>query len=337
MKRSFHRHSGFTLVEIMVAMAIGLMMTAVIVTVFGQSTQSSKVNQARNEIQEQARVALDTLQRDLRQAGYIGCNSNRVLNSGGLVNTTVGPNTYQNNIAAFMQGYEGTGASFSPGAPVAITAAMPAASPIHDAVTVRIPAGQPVSLNGTMASSTAVIPVFSTAGYTVNSTRAVIGDCAQSSVFIVTGLAGGLEHDGALNSTADLGRAFGPDAMVVPIDTISYYVAASSFSGEDSLWRQVGNVAAPEEVAEGVEDFQLTYGQDTNGDNFADIFTAANAVANWRQVVSVRASLLLRSKANTTAQTTQPYNFNGATTIAPPDRRLRRPYNVTVQLRNRTI
>ena len=76
----------------------------------------------------------------------------------------------------------------------------------------------------------------------------------------------------------------------------------------------------PEEVAEGVEDFQITYGQDTNGDNFADIFTPADAVADWRQVVSVRASLLLRSKADNTAQTTQPYNFNGATTIAPPDR-----------------
>ena len=338
MKHALKRHSGFTLVEIMVAMAIGLMMTAVIVTVFGQSTQSSKVNQARNEIQEQARVALDTLQRDLRQAGYIGCNSNRVLNSGGLVNTTSTPNSYRNNIATFMQGYEGTGASFSPAAPGAVTGASPAASPINDAVTVRIPSGQPVSLNGTMASGTAVIPVFSTSGFTAGATRAVIGDCAQSSVFIVTGLAGGLEHDsGAFNATDDLGRAFGPDAMVVPIDTISYYVAPSSFSGENSLWRRVGTAANSEEVAEGVEDFQLTYGQDTNGDNFADIFTAANAVADWRQVVSVRASLLLRSKANTTAQTTQPYNFNGATTIAPPDRRLRRPYNVTVQLRNRTI
>ncbi len=107
-------------------------------------------------------------------------------------------------------------------------------------------------------------------------------------------------------------------------------------------WRKLavapgGQRCHSEEVAEGVEDFQITYGQDTNGDNFADIFTPADAVADWQQVVSVRASLLLRSKANTTAQTTQNYNFNGATTIAPPDRRLRRPFNVTIQLRNRTI
>ncbi|MEO8308867.1 MAG: PilW family protein [Pseudomonadota bacterium] len=328
---------GFTLVEIMVAMAIGLVMTAVIVTVFGQSTQSSKVNQARGEIQEQARVALDTLQRDLRQAGYIGCNSNRLLNSGGLINTATTPASYLDNIAISMQGYEGTGASFVPAAPVAVTGATPNASPINDAITIRIPAGQPVSLSGTMASGTAVVPVFSTAGFAA-ATRAVIGDCAQSSLFVVTGVAGGLQHAvGASNTTADLGRAFGPDAMVVAFNTISYYVAPSSFSGENSLWRRVGLAGNSEEVAEGVEDFQLTYGQDTDGDNFADIFTAADAVADWRQVVSVRASLLLRSKADRTAQNAQAYNFNGATSIAPPDRRLRRPFNITVQLRNRTI
>jgi type IV pilus assembly protein PilW len=187
-----------------------------------------------------------------------------------------------------------------------------------------------------MASGTDVIPVFSTGGF-IAGTRAVIGDCGQSSAFIVSGLAGGLEHANGLNATPDLGRAYGPDAMVVAFDTISYFVAPSSFSGENSLWRQVGNIASPEEIAESVEDFQITYGQDTNADLYADIFTPADAVVDWQQVVSVRASLLLRSKADRSAQTTQAYNFNGATTIAPPDRRLRRAINVTIQLRNRTI
>lgn len=337
MMRAIRRQGGFTLVEVMVAMAIGLLMTAVIATVFSSSSRTSTVNQAVNEIQEQSRIALDMLQRDLRQAGYIGCNSNRLVNSGGLVNTTVAPNSYRNNIAAFLEGYEGTGAAFAPAAPVQVTAANPNASPISDAVTVRIPTGEPVSLSGTMASGTAVVPVFSTAGFVVGSTRAVIGNCGQSSVFIVTGLAGGLQHNGGANASPDLGQAYGPDAMVVPFQTISYYVAPSVNNGENSLWRRVDQTFNSEEVAEGVEDFQIQYGQDTDGDNFADIFTAADVVANWQQVVSVRASLLLRSKVDRAAQTAQDYNFNGATAIAPPDRRLRRPFNVTIQLRNRTI
>jgi type IV pilus assembly protein PilW len=250
---------------------------------------------------------------------------------------TAAPNSYRNNLSAYVQGYDGDGSSFTPAAPGAVTGASPNASPINDAITVHIPLGEPVSLSGTMASGSATIPVFSTAGFVVNVTRAMISDCAQTNAFIVTGLGGGLQHNGGLNATTDFGRAFGPDAMVVPFETISYYVAPSSFSGENSLWRRVGVTAQSEEVAEGVEDFQLTYGQDTDGDNFADIFTTADVVADWQQVVSVRASLLLRSKANSTAQTTQAYNFNGATSIAPPDRRLRRPFNVTIQLRNRTI
>jgi type IV pilus assembly protein PilW len=336
MKPVSARHGGFTLVELMVAMAIGLMMTAVIVTVFSQSSRTSKVNQAGNEIQEQARVALDMLQRDLRQAGYVGCNSNRLRNSGIMLNNIAVPGAYQNNVDAYLQGYEGTGASFTPAAPAQVTGAAPGASPISDAVTVRIPLGEPMSLSGTMAATNGPVPVFSTAGFVPNVTRAIVSDCGKSRAFMVTGLAGGLQHAAGLNSTGDFGVFFGPQATVVPIETISYYVAPSGFSGERSLWRRVGN-AASEEVAEGVEDFQIQYGVDTNGDNFADIFTPADVVANWAQVVSVRASLLVRSKADNAAQTTQNYNFNGAMTVAPPDRRLRRPFNVTIQLRNRTI
>ena len=335
MMRVDKRQRGFTLVELMVAMAIGLVMTAVIITVFSQASRTGTVTQAGNEIQEQARVALEMLQRDMRQAGYIGCNSNRLANSGALVNVINIPTSYSDNLDQFLMGYEGTGASFTPAAPAAVTGASPAASPISDAITVRVTVGEPVSLSGTMGNGTSPIPVFSTAGFVVG-TRAVVGDCGQSSAFVVTGLTGGLQHDGAANAIADFGRAYGPDAMVVPFTAISYYVAPSGFSGEQSLWRRVGTAAISEEIAEGVEDFQVTYGQDTDADNFADIFTQADAVADWNQVVSLRASLLLRSKANA-AQTTQDYNFNGVTNVAPPDRRLRRPFNVTIQLRNRTI
>jgi type IV pilus assembly protein PilW len=337
------RHGGFTLIELLVAMGIGLMMTAVIITVFAQSTRTSTVNQAGNEIQEQARVALDMLQRDVRQAGYVGCNSNRLLGSGGWLNTIAAPGGYLNNIERYVQGYEGTGASFTPAAPAQVTGATPGASPINDAITVRVPVGEPMPVSGTMAASTSPVPVFSTAGFVANVTRAVVSDCGRSRAFVVTGLVGGLQHNGAANAIPDFGTAlgngaaFGPQATVVAIETISYYVAPSAFSGENSLYRRVGTANPSEEVAEGVEDFQITYGQDTDGDIFADIFTPADAVVDWTQVVSVRASLLIRSKADSMAQTTQSYNFNGATSVAPPDRRLRRPFNVTIQLRNRTI
>jgi len=333
------RQAGFSLVELLVASGIGVILTLLIATVFANSSKTGTVTQSVNEIEEQAGIALEMLQRDLRQAGYSGCNSNRALGSGGLLNTITAPTAYLNNIPAYLQGHEGMGATFSPVAPVQITGASPAAIRDADALTVRIPSREPVALSGTMASASAVIPVFSTAGFAVG-TRALVSDCAQSAVFRVTGLAGGLQHSVASNSTANLGRAFGVDASVVPFNTVSYYVGLSSIAPlgtERSLWRRVDGTAASEEVAEGVEDFELLYGVDTDGDLSADLFDTADNVADWTTVIAVRASLLLRSKAANAARNPQAYDFNGQTGVAPGDLRMRRPYNVTILLRNRTL
>ena len=52
---------------------------------------------------------------------------------------------------------------------------------------------------------------------------------------------------------------------------------------------------ANEELAEGIEDMQITYGVDTNNDKAVDQYVTANAVADWATVLSVRISLLLAS------------------------------------------
>jgi type IV pilus assembly protein PilW len=331
------RQDGFSLIELMIGMALALLLAAVIVTVFSRASRTSSVTQTINEMQEQGRVALDMLQQDVRLAGYIGCNSNRLLNSGGLVNVTAAPAGYLNNIGQYLLGHEGTGAAFSPAASAGLATADPVPLLDNDAITVRIPAGEPVSLSATMANGTAAIPVFSTAGFAAGQ-RAVIGDCTQSTAFVVTGLAGGLQHaDGALNAVADFGRAYGPDAMVAPFTTVTYYIAENGVGTNRSLYRRVNDAALSEEIVEGVEEFQLQYGLDTDGDIFADLFVTADNVADWSRVVSVRASLLMRSKLERAAQSPQTYAFNGVPDVAAADDRLRRPFNVTIQLRNRTL
>lgn len=332
------RQDGFSLIELMIGMALALLLAAVIVTVFSRASRTSSVTQTLNEMQEQGRVALDMLQQDVRLAGYIGCNSNRLLNSGGLVNVTAAPNGYLNNIGQYLLGHEGTGAAFSPVASAGLTTADPEPLLDSDAITVRIPAGEPAALSGTMANGTAVIPVFSTAGFAAGQ-RAVVGDCAQSTAFVVTGLAGGIEHSdvGGLNADPDVGRAFGPDAMVAPFTTVTYYIAENGVGTNRSLYRRVNDTALSEEIVEGVEEFQLQYGVDTDGDIFADLFVTADDVADWSRVVSVRASLLMRSKLERAAQSPQTYAFNGVPDVAAADDRLRRPFNVTIQLRNRTL
>ena len=56
---------GFTLIEVMVAMAIGLVISALVVTIFSASSTTYKAADTVGALQETGRVALDTIDRDV--------------------------------------------------------------------------------------------------------------------------------------------------------------------------------------------------------------------------------------------------------------------------------
>lgn len=61
---------GFTLVEIMVAIAIGLLMMAGILQISAASKESSRLQRNMGFVQENIRTAMEMLGRDIRNAGY---------------------------------------------------------------------------------------------------------------------------------------------------------------------------------------------------------------------------------------------------------------------------
>ena len=63
---------GFSLVEMMISIVIGLMIIAALVGVLLTSSGSSKTNERTAELQSNGRYALDHLKRELRHAGYRG-------------------------------------------------------------------------------------------------------------------------------------------------------------------------------------------------------------------------------------------------------------------------
>jgi len=103
------------------------------------------------------------------------------------------------------------------------------------------------------------------------------------------------------------------------------------------------------ELVPGVENMQILYGVDTDGDRTANVYLRASDISsvNQDQIVSARFSLLVRSPteispiANNTT-----YVMNGVTVGSNPsasasatpftDRRIRRVVDFTVNLRNRT-
>jgi type IV pilus assembly protein PilW len=70
-----NRSAGMTLIELMVALAIGAFMMIGAVTVFMQSRTTFRVTESISRLQENARFVLEALEGDIRMAGYFGLTS----------------------------------------------------------------------------------------------------------------------------------------------------------------------------------------------------------------------------------------------------------------------
>src|SRR5512138_738826 len=66
------RQTGMTLIELMVALAIGAFLMIGAITVFMQSRTTFRLNDSISRLQENARFALEALEPDIRMAHYWG-------------------------------------------------------------------------------------------------------------------------------------------------------------------------------------------------------------------------------------------------------------------------
>ena len=334
------RQRGFSVVELMVAMVIGLILMAGVLQAFSGSRATYTINERLARLQENQRIAADMIQNDIRQAGYRGCAKETPFS-----NTLNSDTTLQWNFAVPLQGYEATTATaWSP----VLDAAIDSPRGDSDILAVRVPirGGQSVVLNSDMSAATdklqtvAVSPAPFAAGDVV-----MLADCSAATVFQVTGYAAGeISHEvgsavtnkGPGNASNDLGYAFRTNATIMPVETVIYYVRDNA-AGEPSLWRRAGGAAA-EEVVEGVESMQVLYGEDTSGDRQIDGYVTANNVSDWESVLSVQVGLLLRSADEFGSATDNQTYTVLDTTIGPvADRRQRIVLTTTATLRNRAI
>lgn len=65
-----HLNSGFTLIELMVALTIGLVILAAALSVFATSSRSSQLSELETQLNEDGILALNLIQQQLKQAGY---------------------------------------------------------------------------------------------------------------------------------------------------------------------------------------------------------------------------------------------------------------------------
>lgn len=72
-------HSGFGLIELMIALVLGLLVLGAAIAVFQSNQSTYRANEGLSRIQEGARVAFELMSRDLRAAGGSACSNQSVM------------------------------------------------------------------------------------------------------------------------------------------------------------------------------------------------------------------------------------------------------------------
>lgn len=88
--KAIRRQDGFTLVELMVAMSIFLLILVGVFQVFEPSSRAYETSERKLGVQQNARVAMDVMARQIRMAGYFPENIDQ-----GAVNDLVAPVSIQ--------------------------------------------------------------------------------------------------------------------------------------------------------------------------------------------------------------------------------------------------
>lgn len=128
-----------------------------------------------------------------------------------------------------------------------------------------------------------------------------------------------------------------------PSSTIAYKIYTLP-NANPTLYKKTNGIWGP--LIEGIENMQIFYGIDIDGDYAANYYVPA--FANMQQVVSVRISLLVVSLDNYLTTQAIPYTYyvnnvltnNIMPVPVPPvlvDRKVRRVFNVTIALRNHLL
>lgn len=327
------RAAGFTLIELMIGLVLGLVVISAVLSVWLGSRRSYRTDEALARLQESTRLAYEFIARGVRAAGYYGC-----YDGSELINTLNDPTAYFANFGLAVSGHEGVDGDWNPALPQTF-----------DNIDVR-QGSDLLTLRGVFGNSTTldrVMPSVSADLKSVPTGEAlfqpgdivVISDCVAASVFQINNYTvanGNIVHNTGNsvspgNATKNLGHRYPPGSRIMQIDALSFYVRDDE--EPPALHRKQGGDPSVE-LVEGIEDMQLRYGVDLDGDRSADEYRSATAVADWQSVVSVEVSLLARSLEDRVVAEPQRFRFNGEDVTAG-DRRLRFPSTYVVALRNK--
>jgi type IV pilus assembly protein PilW len=105
------RAAGFSLVELMVAVALGLLLTTAMAYVYLSSKTAFSRQQQLSSIQQSVRIAFEYLSSDARMVGHMGCYTGLPTLGTTEFNTALAAGSIATNFALGVEGYEYTDAT----------------------------------------------------------------------------------------------------------------------------------------------------------------------------------------------------------------------------------
>ncbi len=348
---------GLTLVEIMVALVLSLLLSAGAIQIYISNKISYQTADALSRIQENGRFAIEFLTKEIRMAGFTGCPVTKTANA---IDDTSG--NWKYDFTNSVLGYEGGTSTF----PTEIASSVisgsdaiiisrgddtnyyidfhnPVAASIKITSTTDIQKGEILMIADCLNSQAGIFQMSkantSNAAIVVDhatGNSATPGNCTVK-------LKGNFDCD---DLSGAVSAAYDEDSKLLRMKNTIFYIANgrnnSSGASIPSLYQSYiaadgsgGVTVLSNELIEGIENFQILYGIDTDGtaDGIANRYVAANDVSDWKTVTSVRLYLLARSIEPIGGEV-KPYTYMGTTSTTHTDTYIRRQFTATIQVRN---
>lgn len=316
---------GFSLIELMVSLTIGLVISIAAMSAYLGSADASRVSAAQARMDEDGQAALRFLSQQIRLAGANPVQNGRALN-------------YRRN-PVFSTAYVG-------GTSTVYTTTLPTFTPAYTLSDFSIRGCDGTFSN--LASATKLDGL--TCAGTASTSPDSIAVSYEADAYDTVRTSGGAATDCLGSALTSITASVALVATFTVADN-RFYIANST-AGVPSLYCKGIATTTAQPIVENVEDMQFRYGSVSatatlTTDTIAgyreavDIeptgTSAAAAAANWGRILAVRICVVVRSESPVVADTNSGryYKCDGTLDTAQTDLRMRRAYSTTVVLRNR--
>lgn len=340
--RSIRHQRGLSLIELMIGIVLSSLLLLGVLQIFDGNRDTMRMQTAFARVQESGRFAVDMLTREIRMADYWGCSPEKssIQNHLDTEDTSYDEDVHGRFGADGILGKDNVSGDTIGGIEVV------------DGTDVLNLSGAVDSCGGTgrMVPSKTAASLHVTPSCSVEEGQVVlVTNCQSGELMTITNVQNGggddsgkktlVHNTGALgsdfveNASKDLQREYGADAKVLTPYQHQYFVAEND-NGEKALFiSEDGGDAL--ELVPGIEDLQILYGRDTDGNDVVDTWqTASSNTAQMAQVVSIKVQMVVASDISVAAKDMEVTDIDNQITEYS-DGHLRRTYLTTAKIRNR--